>query len=147
MTAIRRQLRELWTADEVSQRLYEGVETLSRLPLPRNAFPASLSSAWPDVIRSVSEAYGYHRARSRPAAPTPQNIRRMDEALEWLWYVKQPEHRRAVFVTSMAWRGSKGNWRPISLRKAARILDVSHETVRLWRDHGIDRIVRGLNAD
>lgn len=137
-------MRKLWTGAEVSVRLYEAVNTLQRLPMPRGGMPAVSRSGHPDVVRDAVEAYGYELARTRPAAPSPRAIERMEEALGWLLWVEGRE-RIALFVTSFArWDEAKGEWRPISLRKAGRLMDASHEAVRQWRASAVGAIVLQL---
>lgn len=74
-----------YTPELVKARLAEAADTLRRLPSAR--IRARLT-AWPDVVQSASTAYGYEAARTRPDAPSPDAISRMDETLAWLFRVE-----------------------------------------------------------
>lgn len=91
-----------YTPELVKARLAEAADTLRRLPSAR--LKAQLT-AWPDVVRSASTAYGYEAAHSRPAAPPPDAISRMDETLAWLLWVEK-DGRRLLWARALGvpWR-------------------------------------------
>ena len=76
-----------WTPRLVAERLAEAADVLSRLPGER---ARGFFDFWPRII-------GAPCARARPAAPTPEAIDRMDEALGWLCWL-DPEERRLVWL-------------------------------------------------
>jgi hypothetical protein len=77
-----------WTPDHVAERLAEAAEVLDRLPEGRSL---GLYSLWP-LLPDGGDA-----ARTRPAAPSPEAIDRMEEALAWLAWL-EPAERRLVWL-------------------------------------------------
>jgi hypothetical protein len=78
-----------WTPELVAERLAEAADVLDRLPEPRVRGFYSLLPLLPDG--SAGDG-----ARVSPAAPAPEAIDRMDEALRWLGWL-EPEERRLVW--------------------------------------------------
>jgi len=87
-----------WTATLVAERLAEAADVLDRLPEPKVPGLYSLLPLLPD--RSAGNG-----ARATPAAPPPEAIDRMDEALHWLLWL-DPEERRLVWLRAdgMPWK-------------------------------------------
>lgn len=79
-----------WTPTLVAERLAEAADVLDRLPEAR---APGLCSRWP-IVPDVPTADG---ARTHPAAPAPEAIDRMDEALVWLAWL-EPEERHLVWL-------------------------------------------------
>jgi hypothetical protein len=79
-----------WTPQAVAERLAEAADVLDRLPEPRGR---GFYSLWP-LTPEVPDGDG---ARTRPAAPAPEGIDRMDEALVWLAWL-EPEERHLVWL-------------------------------------------------
>jgi hypothetical protein len=77
-----------WTPNHVAERLAEAAEVLDRLPEARSL---GLYSLWP-LLPDGGDA-----ARTRAAAPSPEAIDRMDEALSWLLWL-EPEERRLLWL-------------------------------------------------
>jgi hypothetical protein len=84
-----------WTPIMVEERFEEAAFTLRRLPSVR---VQGYVSTWPAVIREFYEAYGSEPARIRLGPPTAAAITRMDEALEWLRWLDDPEDVRVVWA-------------------------------------------------
>jgi len=80
----------LWTPTLVAERLAEAVDVLDRLPERRALGLYSLWPLPPDVLSRDA-------ARTRPAAPPPAAIDRLDEVLGWLCWL-EPEERRLVWL-------------------------------------------------
>jgi hypothetical protein len=80
----------LWTPTLVAERLAEAADVLDRLPEPKVRGFYSLLPLLPDVPAG-------NGGRTRPAAPPPEAIDRMDEALRWLGWL-EPEERRLVWL-------------------------------------------------
>jgi Domain of unknown function (DUF6362) len=76
-----------WTPLLVAERLAEAADVLARLPAER---VGGLYDLWPRMV-------GAPCAGARPAAPAPEAIDRMDEALGWLCWL-DPEERRLVWL-------------------------------------------------
>jgi Domain of unknown function (DUF6362) len=87
-----------WTAVRVAERLAEAADVLERLPEPKVRGLYSLLPLLPDQFAGDS-------ARATPAAPPPEAIDRMDEALGWLMWL-EPEERRLVWLRAegMPWK-------------------------------------------
>jgi hypothetical protein len=128
-----RPLSPIWTEAAIKERLKEAADALRRLP---PGLRRARLTGWPDVVRAASEAYGYGAAQTRPAAPSPAAITRMDETLGWLFCV-DAEARR------VAWARASG----ISWRKLEDIDGRSHVTLRRIHDRAVAAILRRLNAD
>jgi hypothetical protein len=128
---------QAWTADDVRYRLIEAAATLRRLPLPPRSLPAEVRAAWPDVVTSTLEAYGYAAPRrGRPPAPEPQAIRRLDETLGWLLWLDE-EARRLVWA-----RACGITWRRIEDRDGR-----CERTLRTRMAEAIALIQRRLNTE
>ncbi len=105
----------LYTPEHVKARLEEAAQTLRRLPAT-GCFPQGHKAQWPEVLRDFwvewnvrgegeKEAFADERNRVR-LSPSPAQIERMDDALMWLYYIKQPRHRMVVFARSLGVRGN-----------------------------------------
>ncbi|MFO7481293.1 DUF6362 family protein [Oceanibaculum nanhaiense] len=121
-----------YTPELVKARLAEAADTLRRLPSAR--IRARLT-AWPDVVQSASTAYGYEAAQTRPAAPTPEAISRMDETLAWLFWVEN-EGRRLLWARAMG----------VPWRRLEDLDGRSHVTLKRAHDRLLGEIARRLNG-
>jgi hypothetical protein len=92
------------TPTEIEARFEEAAATLRRLPDVR---VPGYFSAWPPVIRSAAEAYGYDPARMPRIAPSPRTISRMEETFTWLAWL-EPDDARIVWL-----RAEGVRWVPI----------------------------------
>lgn len=79
----------------IETRLGEAARTLNVIQLARGDLPNGYSSTWPDVVHDWT-AYGGEVAKqrqkdavNRPAAPPPDALDRLDQAMNWLWAVKR----------------------------------------------------------
>ena len=99
----------MWTPTEIEDRLEEAALTLRRLPNPPGSGARGYGSSWPDTVRSVHTAYGYERARMR-VVPSAREISRMEEAIEWLRLVADPDDRRIVWM-----RAEGHRWRSVGI--------------------------------
>jgi hypothetical protein len=93
------------TIDELRDRMREAAYTLRRLPLPKHGLPASFKVTWPDVAYEWL-AYGWNPARAPRIPPTPLEIDRLDEALNWMHALTR-EQRMIVFARAMGWTWRK----------------------------------------
>ena len=71
--------------------------TLRRLPDPPGSGPRGYGSSWPEYVRDARHAYGYHEARMR-VVPSPAEIARMEDCLDWLRLVGPEDAVRAMTV-------------------------------------------------
>jgi hypothetical protein len=87
-----------WTAIAIAQRLAEAADVLDRLPEP----PVR---GYYSLLPIVPNAPAGDGARTRSAAPMPEAIDRMDEAIGWLCWL-DPEERRLVWMRAdgMSWK-------------------------------------------
>ena len=93
----------LWTPTLVAERLAEAADVLDRLPEPRLRGFYSLLPLLPDAPAGDG-------ARTRPAAPAPEAIDRMDEAIGWLCSLDAEERR-------LVWLRAEGlPWKRITYR-------------------------------
>ena len=121
--------------DFIRLRLVEAVETLHCLPLTgRDRLPKRLVSNMPPIVRQAWESYGYDLARAPRPTATKEQITRMEEAIEWLLWIKDINRRTAVWA--MAHR--------LPRSRIARKVGCVRWTVYRWEREGIMRIARRL---
>jgi hypothetical protein len=93
-----------WTIPEIRLRFEEAAHTLRRLPLPRDGRPHDWRVSWPDVVYDWL-AYGWLPARAQGIRPTPVEITRMDEVLQWLhWLTRDQRMILWARANHWAWR-------------------------------------------
>jgi hypothetical protein len=126
-----------WDKDSVARRLEEAADVLDRMPPERIE---ARHSSWPRVIRPAAASLRSGQ-RSRPSAPPPQAIDRMDEALGWLAWI-EPAERRLVWMRAegLPWKrithrlgmGRTAAWQhwTIALHKIASRLNAAAEQER-----------------
>ena len=96
-----------WTPTLVEERLVEAADVLKRLPEER---VQGYFSVWPEVVRSVFDAFGWHDPVLKRPWPSPASIDRMDETMTWLGWL-EPD------VAKIAWlRASGSRWKTICAR-------------------------------
>jgi hypothetical protein len=108
-SAVARAARETWemhpAAAAVEERLIEAARTMRRLSLTPRDKPMDYVAAWPDTVQSVWEAGldpDGKPVKPRPVriAPSPQQIDRMNEAIEWLFALEAAQ-RKLVWARAM----------------------------------------------
>ena len=93
-----------WTPSLVEERLVEAAGVLKWLPEER---VQGYFSVWPEVVRSVHDAFGWHEPVLRRPWPSPASIDRMDETISWLRWL-EPD------VAKIVWLRASGNrWKSI----------------------------------
>ena len=121
--------------DLIRLRLVEAVETLHYLPLTeRDRPPKRIVSNMPPIVRQAWESYGWDRARAPRPTATKEQITRMEEAIDWLLWIKDINRRRAVWAMA--------HWLPRG--RIARKMGCARWTVYRWEREGIMRIARRL---
>ncbi len=95
----------------IETRLREAVETLKDMMLERHDLPDKVRSAWPSVVHDWDAYSGelmkfrQEHAVNRPAAPSPDAIDRMDQAMKWLLAVKNGDRRIVMGrAAGFSWR-------------------------------------------
>lgn len=121
--------------------LNEAAETIRRSRL-NGGLPSARLASWPDVVRSINEAYGYHRVRFRPPAPTPEQIDRLDRVLGWLLMLSGRE--ASIFGARL----SGLRWAAIEAREG---LSERHARRLLWSAamfiSSLDKTIAGMSGN
>lgn len=113
----------IFTPDYVAKRFQEAAYTLRRMPAHR---PKGYSVAWPTIVYTTIEAYGWEPATFKVSRPSGAAIDRLDETLDWLWIVDDDRkaliwHKAVAPKKGLAWISQK--------------LGISRRTAyRWWRD-------------
>ena len=95
---------ENWTVTDVADRFEEAAQTLKRLPPVK---VQGYSSTWPEIVRTVMEQLQADRLPMRLGPPLPDAISRMEETINWVFWLEEDE-RRLVWL-----RAARVPWRPI----------------------------------
>ena len=93
-----------WTPLLVEEQLVESAGVLKRLPEERGQGDFS---AWPEIGRSVYDAFGWHDPVLKRPWPSPASIDRMDKAMIWLQWL-EPDVAKIVWL-----RASGDRWKRI----------------------------------
>jgi hypothetical protein len=115
----------------IKECLKEAADTLRRLP---RAYAKPRLTGWPDVVRN-SLAHEFAPGRTRPAAPSPAAIDRLDESLHWM-FACSPEQRKIVWARACG----------VPWRKLEDIDGRSHVTLRRIEDQGLSAIRERLRS-
>lgn len=79
---------------QVAARYEHAAQTLRRLKnLTNREIPQSVRAAWPDIMRSFFEAYGWQKARYNNQLPSARDITMLDEVLDWSMKVSAADRR------------------------------------------------------
>lgn len=125
----------VWESGHVRAWIREAMETLHRLPMPKDGLPRRLRSHMPEIVRDLVEAYGYEAGRPRPGVSAAE-VDRLDRVLDWLLQIR--DRREALVVTAVALG--------LNLRAVGRLVGRSHEWCRQKEGAVVERIAQGLNA-
>jgi hypothetical protein len=103
-------MREIkkWTVTDVADRFEEAAYTLKRLP------PVKVQgyfNVYPEVIRTSIEIMQGEKLPMRLGPPSAAAISRMEETLEWIFWLDGEDERRLVWL-----RAARVPWRPICYR-------------------------------
>jgi hypothetical protein len=102
------------TRAEIEDRLEEAALTLRRLPNPAGSGARGYGASWPEYIRDVKHAYGYHEAQMK-VIPNAREIQRMEDAIDWLRlivYADDPD--RTAIDRRIVWmRAENHRWRHV----------------------------------
>ncbi len=150
--------------DAIIRRLEDAGRTLMLLPEPKDGRPRGSGSAWPDVTQrfhdimavageidgvqeTTEEAQSRRDAQERQQnrtriTPDGTAIDRLDEVLDWLWFITDAAHRRAVAARMLIHPLSERH--AYSWARIARDMHTSPRNVRHWHERGVQAIVAGL---
>jgi hypothetical protein len=129
---------------QLIERIREAHDVFRRLPDPEKRFLRPKYGTWPLFARDFVEAYGYNDARVRLSPPSPSEIDRAMETVDWFARYLSRNTIEAKVVWLCCGRG-------ISFSQVAYVLRVSPTTVRRHRDAGIAvlvyRLTQKLHSD
>lgn len=151
-------LIDVWSPDDVRDRLDDAGRTLVSLPMPRGERPQSVRSHWPETARQAEDAFfalvgaddqikqDFSRDHNavRPA-PSARAVARMEEVLNWLWYLSDERKRRLCLARALIHPISER--RLVSYRKLGRIFGLHHDTMRAWHDRALSDLAQALTRD
>lgn len=97
-----------WTMVDIIDRFEEAVYTLKRLPPAR---VMGYKTLWPPIILTVMEQLQADKLPMRLGPPSAGAISRMEETIQWIFYLDDEEERRLVWL-----RAARVPWKPIYRR-------------------------------
>ncbi|KKL09796.1 hypothetical protein LCGC14_2562280 [marine sediment metagenome] len=108
----------------IEARLRMAAKTLELIRRERHSLPDKMRAQWPDVVHdwlAYDGAWAKDRQRdaaNSPAIPPPDDIDRMDQALQWLLWV--PELSRRVLFS----RAVGVSWRALAAEVGLPVIEV-----------------------
>ena len=97
-----------WTVTDVADRFEEAAQTLRRMP------PVKVQgyfNVYPDVIRTSIDLMQADVLPMRLGPPSAEAISRMEETIQWIFYLDDEEERRLVWL-----RAERVVWKRICWR-------------------------------
>ena len=153
------QLAGIWTHDKVERRLREAMTTLRRIPMHVNGMPQTDRANWPEYAYNAADRADWiigadtpeylrrneaDQNRTRLNA-TADQIRELDECLDWLTLIQGGCKRKVVFARSHMWPDSDPPRHMVSWPMLARKMHTSVSTLKRWHRAGIKAIAMGLS--
>ena len=152
------ELAGVWTHDDVEHRLIAACTTLRRIPMHVNGMPQTDRANWPEYAYNAADRADWivgadtpeylrrneaDQNRTRLHA-TADQIRELDECLNWLMMIRDCRKRKVVFARSHVIPDAA---RPmVSWPRLAREMHTSVSTLKRWHRAGIKAIVMGLSG-
>jgi hypothetical protein len=99
----------------------------------------------PEIVREVTEAYGYSEEMARPPVPSPAAVSEMDRVLGWVSLIPQEKFVIRRVVQCRALVNPRTGRHVYSWRKLAAFLRCDLRAAQRWHVEGIATIVSGLN--
>ena len=124
---------EKWTEDDVAERFEEAVRVLKRLPSVK---VQGYFNTWPDIVRTPMEKLQGDKLPTRLGPPLPDSIARMEQTLEWIFWLDTEDERRLIWL-----RATHVRWKEIQWRIGCGRTKAWH----LWRN-ALLKIATRLNA-
>lgn len=100
--------RRKYTVTDVAERFEEAAQTLHRLP---RVGVQGYFNAMPEVIRTAAETLQEEKLPMRLGPPSAEAISKMEEVLEWIWWLDDEDERRLVWL-----RAERVVWKRICWR-------------------------------
>jgi hypothetical protein len=97
-----------YTVTDVADRFEEAAQTLHRLP---RVGVQGYFNAMPPVIRTAAEVLQEEKLPMRMGPPSADAISRMEEVLDWIWWLDDEDERRLVWL-----RAERVIWKRICWR-------------------------------
>lgn len=97
-----------WTVTDIADRFEEAADTLRRMPSVK---VRGYFNAWPPIIRTLREKLGEDRGEERQSPPRPDAISRMEQTIEWIFFLESEQERRLVWL-----RAERVKWKLIYTR-------------------------------
>lgn len=143
-----------WTPDHVARRLVDAFATLDRLPRPRG--PRAAGNHWPShrvewadqlAQAELPDVEKRERARLRVNAlirpPSGQEIKKMDEALEWLRVLRARDAGLAELLSFWALYAARKR----SVRAICRLRNWKPPTFYYQRGRALDLLAMWLESE
>ena len=97
-----------YTVTDVADRFEQAAQTLHRLP---RVSVQGYFNAMPEVIRTAAETLQEEKLPMRLGPPSAEAISKMEEVLEWIWWLDDEDERRLVWL-----RAERVVWKRICWR-------------------------------
>lgn len=149
---------DIWSPRDVRDRLDDAGRTLVALPMPKGERPQGMRSHWPETARQAEDAFfalvgaddqikqefsqDYNAVR---VAPSARAVARMEEVLNWLWYLTDERKRRLCLARALIHPVSDRH--VVSYRKLGRLFGLHHDTIRAWHDRALSELAQALTRD
>ena len=130
-----------WTVDDVSARFFEAAITAKRLPPVR---VQGYFNTWPAFARSEWEAYSVDEPVRRSFPPSPEEVDRMLETMQWVLWL---EVERLAAIVDFTFNLGAGRLQTSTLRRRINQQDwpSAGQELRRWI-YGGGRVLAGLRV-
>jgi hypothetical protein len=123
---------DVWTRDQVEERLIEAADVLKRLP---DVKVQGYFSTWPQIVYEFSDLVGQEPAPLRRPPPPPAAISRMEKTFDWFAWLEPDD-------VKLVWARAEGTpWKPICWR-----FGLSRATARRRWEYALSVITWRLNG-
>ncbi|HWJ71883.1 MAG TPA: DUF6362 family protein [Kaistia sp.] len=118
--------------------LKRAILTLAAQPDREHGWLNSQRSSMPEPVREAVESFGWQAARAARFTPSPVDIDRYLDVLDWLsWLGRQNDGKRNVQIITARAFGAP-------LWKLGQRFGKSEETVRRWENDALDDVARAF---
>ena len=131
-----------WNTEKVIEYFEEAGATM--LSMPSRGYKTGLRMSRFDVVNIEIEAYGWDKAKVRPASPSVEAVTRMDQAFAWLLIIPEKKYVMRRIVGARALVHPLTGRYLYSWRKLGERLGTDHKAVQRWHAQGVELIVEEL---